>query len=201
MLIYERWTNNTTATRALARNSRYWASRYKVQWIQPYRERTILDNVQFSHWQSHEKQRPRKKSSSVVWIVKKERTEQMVWARYVETQDLRLWHHVIPLYFPIKEKSKWVNNNPSNTIPLLLFELCPPRWCSDAPGTWKMQAYLSAAEFKEKFGVAKDAFYKLPKWKQNKLKMALQLFWSFPFHAFVHSLFFHSACYCTLANM
>lgn len=40
----------------------------------------------------------------------------------------------------------------------------------------KRETYLSVAEFKEKFGMAKDAFYKLPKWKQNKLKMALQLF-------------------------
>ncbi|CAN1329781.1 VLN4 [Linum perenne] len=40
----------------------------------------------------------------------------------------------------------------------------------------KRETYLSAAEFKEKFGMGKDAFYKLPKWKQNKLKMALQLF-------------------------
>ncbi|KAL9224110.1 hypothetical protein vseg_000179 [Gypsophila vaccaria] len=40
----------------------------------------------------------------------------------------------------------------------------------------KRETYLSAAEFKEKFGMAKDAFYKLPKWKQNKLKMALHLF-------------------------
>ncbi|KAF9680537.1 hypothetical protein SADUNF_Sadunf06G0131700 [Salix dunnii] len=39
-----------------------------------------------------------------------------------------------------------------------------------------MQTYLSAVEFREKFGMAKDAFFKLPKWKQNKLKMALQLF-------------------------
>lgn len=39
-----------------------------------------------------------------------------------------------------------------------------------------LQTYLSSAEFKEKFGMAKDAFYKMPKWKQNKLKMALQLF-------------------------
>lgn len=39
-----------------------------------------------------------------------------------------------------------------------------------------MQTYLSSEEFKEKFGMAKAAFYKLPKWKQNKLKMALQLF-------------------------
>ncbi|GMH23742.1 hypothetical protein Nepgr_025585 [Nepenthes gracilis] len=38
------------------------------------------------------------------------------------------------------------------------------------------ETYLSAAEFKEKFGMTKDAFYKLPKWKQNKLKMAMRLF-------------------------
>lgn len=41
-----------------------------------------------------------------------------------------------------------------------------------------MQTYLSSEEFKTKFGMSKDAFYKLPKWKQNKLKMSLHLFWS-----------------------
>ncbi|XP_027175354.1 villin-4-like [Coffea eugenioides] len=40
----------------------------------------------------------------------------------------------------------------------------------------KRETYLSSEEFKEKFGMAKAAFYKLPKWKQNKLKMAIQLF-------------------------
>ncbi|KAG5096874.1 hypothetical protein JHK82_046728 [Glycine max] len=40
----------------------------------------------------------------------------------------------------------------------------------------KREAYLSSAEFQEKFGTAKNEFYKLPKWKQNKLKMAVQLF-------------------------
>ncbi|XWS28120.1 hypothetical protein CRYUN_Cryun25bG0038100 [Craigia yunnanensis] len=40
----------------------------------------------------------------------------------------------------------------------------------------KRETYLSSEEFKEKFGMKKEAFYKLPKWKQNKLKMALQLF-------------------------
>lgn len=38
------------------------------------------------------------------------------------------------------------------------------------------QTYLSSEEFREKFGMAKDVFYKLPKWKQNKMKMALHLF-------------------------
>lgn len=67
----------------------------------------------------------------------------------------------------------------SNTLSLVLFwGLC----------TYDMQTYLSAAEFKEKFGMTKDAFYKLPKWKQSKLKMALQLFWSVPPHSFI-SLF------------
>ncbi|KAK4265504.1 hypothetical protein QN277_026552 [Acacia crassicarpa] len=40
----------------------------------------------------------------------------------------------------------------------------------------KRETYLSSAEFKEKFGMTKDTFYKLPKWKQNKFKMAVQLF-------------------------
>lgn len=40
----------------------------------------------------------------------------------------------------------------------------------------KRETYLSSKEFREKFGMAKSSFYKLPKWKQNKLKMALQLF-------------------------
>ncbi|KAK8319521.1 hypothetical protein V6Z12_A13G248500 [Gossypium hirsutum] len=40
----------------------------------------------------------------------------------------------------------------------------------------KRETYLSATEFKEKFGMKRVEFYKLPKWKQNKLKMGLQLF-------------------------
>ncbi|XP_077214981.1 villin-4-like [Tasmannia lanceolata] len=40
----------------------------------------------------------------------------------------------------------------------------------------KRETYLSSEEFREKFNITKDAFYKLPKWKQNKLKMVLQLF-------------------------
>ncbi|XP_073305104.1 villin-4-like [Primulina huaijiensis] len=40
----------------------------------------------------------------------------------------------------------------------------------------KREKYLSSQEFKEKFEMTKDAFYKLPKWKQNKLKVTLELF-------------------------
>ncbi|KAL1534058.1 Villin-4 [Salvia divinorum] len=40
----------------------------------------------------------------------------------------------------------------------------------------KREAYLSAEDFKSKFGMSKSAFYKLPKWKQNKIKTALELF-------------------------
>ncbi|KAJ1260205.1 hypothetical protein BS78_10G214500 [Paspalum vaginatum] len=40
----------------------------------------------------------------------------------------------------------------------------------------KREVYLSSSEFGERFGMAKEAFAKLPKWKQNRLKIALQLF-------------------------
>ncbi|RLM64940.1 hypothetical protein C2845_PM16G19160, partial [Panicum miliaceum] len=40
----------------------------------------------------------------------------------------------------------------------------------------KRESYLSSAEFREKFSMTRAAFYKLPKWKQNKLKSGVQLF-------------------------
>ncbi|ONK69614.1 uncharacterized protein A4U43_C05F24820 [Asparagus officinalis] len=40
----------------------------------------------------------------------------------------------------------------------------------------KREAYLSSEEFREKFGMGKRDFYKLPKWKQNKLKTTVHLF-------------------------
>ncbi|KAG6512301.1 hypothetical protein ZIOFF_030401 [Zingiber officinale] len=40
----------------------------------------------------------------------------------------------------------------------------------------KRETYLSSVEFKEKFGMTKESFYNLAKWKQNRLKIALQLF-------------------------
>lgn len=40
----------------------------------------------------------------------------------------------------------------------------------------RRETYLSSQEFREKFGMKKSDFFRLPKWKQNKLKMALQLF-------------------------
>ncbi|MFS7953504.1 putative villin headpiece, villin/Gelsolin, ADF-H/Gelsolin-like domain superfamily [Helianthus anomalus] len=40
----------------------------------------------------------------------------------------------------------------------------------------KREAYLSEAEFQEKFAMSKTVFYQLPRWKQNKLKMSLFLF-------------------------
>ncbi|KAM7256651.1 hypothetical protein ACFE04_012392 [Oxalis oulophora] len=40
----------------------------------------------------------------------------------------------------------------------------------------KREVYLSDEEFEEKFKMTKGAFYKLAKWKQNKLKMSLNLF-------------------------
>ncbi|XP_061959519.1 villin-1 isoform X1 [Populus nigra] len=40
----------------------------------------------------------------------------------------------------------------------------------------KREGYLSDGEFQEKFGMRKKAFYELPKWRQNKLKISLHLF-------------------------
>ncbi|KAJ4810633.1 Villin-4 [Rhynchospora pubera] len=40
----------------------------------------------------------------------------------------------------------------------------------------KRETYLSSSEFRDKFRMTKEAFAKLPKWKQNRLKMALLLF-------------------------
>ncbi|KAL0729194.1 hypothetical protein Bca4012_025287 [Brassica carinata] len=40
----------------------------------------------------------------------------------------------------------------------------------------RREAYMTSAEFKEMFEMTKSEFYKLPKWKQNKLKMAVHLF-------------------------
>ncbi|KAD4981896.1 hypothetical protein E3N88_18567 [Mikania micrantha] len=40
----------------------------------------------------------------------------------------------------------------------------------------KREAYLSEEEFQEKLAMSKRAFYQLPRWKQNKLKMSLHLF-------------------------
>ncbi|KAF8396928.1 hypothetical protein HHK36_018563 [Tetracentron sinense] len=40
----------------------------------------------------------------------------------------------------------------------------------------KREAYLSSEEFQDKFGMTKEAFYELPKWRQNKIKTSLHLF-------------------------
>ncbi|XP_038707097.1 villin-1 [Tripterygium wilfordii] len=40
----------------------------------------------------------------------------------------------------------------------------------------KRETYLSDEEFQEKFSMTKQAFYELPKWRQNKLKITLHLF-------------------------
>ncbi|KAD2394195.1 hypothetical protein E3N88_41172 [Mikania micrantha] len=40
----------------------------------------------------------------------------------------------------------------------------------------RREIYLSKAEFKERFNMTKEAFDKLPKWRQNKMKISLRLF-------------------------
>ncbi|MBA0552287.1 hypothetical protein Golob_023113, partial [Gossypium lobatum] len=40
----------------------------------------------------------------------------------------------------------------------------------------RREAYLSDEEFQAVFGMEKEAFYKLPKWKQDMLKKKVDLF-------------------------
>ncbi|KAL8235073.1 hypothetical protein R6Q59_021173 [Mikania micrantha] len=40
----------------------------------------------------------------------------------------------------------------------------------------RREMYLSKADFKEQFNMTKDEFYKMPKWRQNKMKTTLKLF-------------------------
>ncbi|XP_072969994.1 villin-5-like isoform X2 [Typha angustifolia] len=78
----------------------------------------------------------------------------------------------------IKEDTK--EDEPEDEEGLLVYPYERLKTTSTNPVTdidiTKRETYLSSAEFKEKFGMIKDAFFKLPKWKQNRLKLALQLF-------------------------
>ncbi|KAI3814735.1 hypothetical protein L1987_14379 [Smallanthus sonchifolius] len=40
----------------------------------------------------------------------------------------------------------------------------------------RREIYLSKAEFREKFNMTKEAFYKMPKWRQIKMKTSLKMF-------------------------
>ncbi|KAM0020504.1 putative villin headpiece, villin/Gelsolin, ADF-H/Gelsolin-like domain superfamily [Helianthus debilis subsp. tardiflorus] len=40
----------------------------------------------------------------------------------------------------------------------------------------RREIYLSKSEFRERFNMTKEAFYKMPKWRQNKMKTSLKLF-------------------------
>ncbi|XP_047307891.1 villin-1 [Impatiens glandulifera] len=64
----------------------------------------------------------------------------------------------IAVYYPY-DQVKLGSENPANGIDIT-----------------KRETYLSHEEFQEKFQMPRRAFYGLPKWKQNKLKMSLQLF-------------------------
>lgn len=63
---------------------------------------------------------------------------------------------------------------------LLIYPYERLKLASDAPvsdiDVTKREAYLSKAEFQEKFGMTKSEFYSLPKWRQNNLKISLNLF-------------------------
>lgn len=73
------------------------------------------------------------------------------------------------------EKDKNVNGDSLAIHPYERLRVVSPNPVTGIDLT-KREAYLSNEEFHEKFGMPKSAFYKLPRWKQNKLKMSLDLF-------------------------
>ncbi|KAL2338665.1 hypothetical protein Fmac_013111 [Flemingia macrophylla] len=78
----------------------------------------------------------------------------------------------------IQEDAKEGENEDDEGLPVYPYERVNTASTDPLPDidVTRREAYLSPAEFQEKLGMAKDEFYKLPKWKQNKLKMAVQLF-------------------------
>ncbi|KAG0473447.1 hypothetical protein HPP92_015304 [Vanilla planifolia] len=70
------------------------------------------------------------------------------------------------------------NSSEDNVLPTFPYELLKVTSSTTLAGidVTRREAYLSSKEFEAKFGMNKKAFYKLPKWKQTKLKQSLQLF-------------------------
>ena len=63
----------------------------------------------------------------------------------------------------------------NNTFPYEHLKISSPEHIPDIYVT-KIQADLSKEDFSEKFGLTKEAFYKMPKWKKNNHNMTLDLF-------------------------
>ncbi|GFQ05695.1 villin-4 [Phtheirospermum japonicum] len=84
----------------------------------------------------------------------------------------------LPKPEPIQEDVKENETEDDEGLPIYPYDRLKTSSTDPVPDidVTKRETYLSSTEFKEKFGMAKDMFYKLPKWKQNKLKMSLQLF-------------------------
>ncbi|XP_048504657.1 villin-1 isoform X3 [Beta vulgaris subsp. vulgaris] len=76
--------------------------------------------------------------------------------------------------------SSLVPENDDDTANPLIYPYERLKVTSDEPVSdidlTRREAYLSKEEFQEKFGMTKRAFYELPKWRQNKLKIPLNLF-------------------------
>ncbi|PKA52011.1 Villin-1 [Apostasia shenzhenica] len=77
-----------------------------------------------------------------------------------------------------KDEENEEKNDTGNELQTYPYELLKVSSGTALPGIdiTRREAYLSNCEFKETFGMVKAAFYKLPKWRQNKLKQALALF-------------------------
>ncbi|XP_023635046.1 villin-5 isoform X1 [Capsella rubella] len=78
----------------------------------------------------------------------------------------------------IHEDSKEDEAEEESNLPTFPYELL--KTDSEDPASdidlTRREAYLTSSDFKEKFEMTKNEFYKLPKWKQNKLKMSVSLF-------------------------
>lgn len=88
-----------------------------------------------------------------------------------------------PTISPAKLKAMAIEDSEENCDASNEFQTFPFELLEVSSGTalagidvTRREAYLSNEDFKAKFGMKKNAFYKLPKWKQSKLKQALNLF-------------------------
>ncbi|XP_076910667.1 villin-5-like [Bidens hawaiensis] len=78
----------------------------------------------------------------------------------------------------VKENAKEIEVEDDAGITLYPYERLTTTSTDPAPNidVTRREIYLSKADFRAKFNMTKDAFYKMPKWRQNKMKTSLALF-------------------------
>ncbi|KAI3711807.1 hypothetical protein L1987_70353 [Smallanthus sonchifolius] len=78
----------------------------------------------------------------------------------------------------IKEDSKEKEVEDGEGVTLYPYDRLTTSSIDPAPDidVTRREIYLSKAEFREKFNMTKEAFYKMPKWRQIKMKTSLKMF-------------------------